>query len=101
MAIDHPQVPVCCLSNGYMLGSFPFICFSENFSLCINELRVQSAISSNLTCIFPRVVSAIKIFVVTLQSENKRTTASPPSLPRREGAGRRKQDRHWSAVIPL
>ena len=53
MAIDHPQVPVCCLSNGYMLGSFPFICFSENFPLCINELRAQSAFSSNLTCIFP------------------------------------------------
>ena len=88
MAIDHPQVPVCCLSNGYMLGSFPFYMPSENFSLCINVLRAQSAFSSNLTCIFPRVVSAIKIFVVTLQSENRRTTASPPALPRREGAGR-------------
>ena len=53
MAIDHPQVPVCCLSNGYMLGSFPFICFSENFPLCINKLQAQSAFSSNLTCIFP------------------------------------------------
>ena len=29
MAIDHPQVPVCCLSNGYMLDSFPFICFRK------------------------------------------------------------------------
>ena len=69
MAIDHPQVPVCCLSNGYMLGSFPFYMLSENFPLCINELRVQSAFSSNLTCIFPRVVSAIKIFVVTLHPD--------------------------------
>ena len=74
---------------------------SENFSLCINELRVQSAISWGMTCIFPRVVSAIKIFVVTLQSENRRTTASPPALSRREGADSRKKDRHWSAVIPL
>ena len=55
---------------------------SENFSLCINELRAQSAFSSNLTCIFPRVVSAIKIFVVTLQSENKsKAYAIPHQIP--------------------
>ena len=35
MAIDHPQVPVCCLSNGYMLGSFPFICLPK-FFLCVS-----------------------------------------------------------------
>ena len=35
MAIDHPQVPVCCLSNGYMLGSFPFICFPK-ISRCVS-----------------------------------------------------------------
>ena len=35
MAIDHPQVPVCCLSNGYMLGSFPFICFPK-ISHCVS-----------------------------------------------------------------
>ena len=44
---------------------------SENFSLCINVLQAQSAISWEMTCIFPMVVSAIKIFVVTLQSETK------------------------------
>ncbi len=37
MAIDHPQVPVCCLSNGYMLDSFPFICFPK-FSLCVSMI---------------------------------------------------------------
>ena len=35
MAIDHPQVPVCCLSNGYMLDSFPFICLPKN-SHCVS-----------------------------------------------------------------
>ena len=44
---------------------------SENFSLCINVLRAQSAISWEMTYIFPMVVSAIKIFVVTLQSETQ------------------------------
>ena len=39
--------------------------------------------------------------VVTLHLEIRRTTASPPALPRREGADSRKKDRHWSAVIPL
>ena len=35
MAIDHPQVPVCCLSNGYMLGSFLFICLPK-ISRCVS-----------------------------------------------------------------
>ena len=35
MAIDYPQVPVCCLSNGYMLDSFFFICFPK-ISLCVS-----------------------------------------------------------------
>ena len=55
---------------------------SENFSLCINMLRAQSAISWEMTCIFPMVVSAIKIFVVTLQSENKsKAYAIPHQIP--------------------
>ena len=29
MAIDHPQVPVCCLSNGYMLDIFPLYAFRK------------------------------------------------------------------------
>ena len=29
MAIDHPQVPVCCLSNGYMLDSSPLYAFRK------------------------------------------------------------------------
>ena len=55
---------------------------SENLSLCINMLRAQSAISWEMTCIFPRVVSAIEIFVVTLQSENKsKAYAIPHQIP--------------------
>ena len=55
---------------------------SENFSLCINMLRAQSAISWEMTCIFPMVVSAIKIFVVTLQSETKsKAYAIPHQIP--------------------
>ena len=44
---------------------------SENFSLCINALRLQNKDFSNLTFIFSCYIVAFEKIVVPLQAENK------------------------------